>query len=129
LWQLSLGERVAMAWACEMTALTAAADEDVLWLDIDNFFAAPAEMLGRIAQHFGHPLSPADAERLVSGTIMRSYSKAPEHEYSPDLRRQLLEQARALHGEELRRGGTWLESAGRAYPAIGAALNRAAGKD
>ena len=58
-WQhetLSLGETVAMGWACEMTALTAAAEQArdrVLWLDFDAFLAEPHPGLARAFAHLG----------------------------------------------------------------------------
>lgn len=129
LWGLSPGERAAMAWACEMTALeagAAAAEEGgVLWLDFERFLEAPADRLRQIARHFGHDVEAA-AEDIVAGPIMRTYSKAPEHAYSPELRASLLAEARRLEAEELRRARIWLDEAAAAYPAIGAAVSRAA---
>jgi hypothetical protein len=129
--QLSEGERAALAWACEMTALEAAASasgDRILWLDFDAFLASPAAQLVRIAAHFGHPLGDDDAERLIAGPILHSYSKAPEHGYSPELRRQVLAQARSDHATELRRGRAWFEAAARDWPAIARAVARAAGE-
>jgi hypothetical protein len=132
LWQLGVGERAAMAWACEMTALEAATEtvgpERILWLDFDHFLEAPAENLVRIAGHFGHPLEDGAAASLVSGSIMHSYSKAPEHGYSRALRSEVLAGARAEHGEELRRGMSWLEKAARDFPLVTRAISRASRK-
>jgi hypothetical protein len=49
---------------------------------------------------------------------MRRYSKAPEHAYDAALRRAVLDEARALHGEEIRRGLSWLEDAAAEYSAV-----------
>jgi hypothetical protein len=133
LWRLSTGERAAMAWACEMTALEASAavahDADVLWLDFDAFLQSAEAGLQRTARHFGHSLTGGAAAELIAGPIMHSYSKAPEHGYSPALRTEVLAAARVEHGEELRRGEIWLEEAGRRYPLIGKAISRASKKD
>ena len=132
LWQLGIGERAAMAWACEMTALEAASEtvalERILWLDFDAFLEAPAVNVVRVAAHFGHSLEGDAAARLVSGPIMHSYSKAPEHGYSPALRSEVLAGARAEHGEELRRGMSWLEKAARDFPLVTRAISRASRK-
>jgi hypothetical protein len=128
LWELSLGERVALSWACEMTSLGAAGGE-ALWLDFEDLLAAPAPGLVRVAARFGIALSAETAEALVAGPIMRTYSKAPEHGYSPELRREVLADARARHGEELRRGLAFLDAAARDHGPVAAALERAERKD
>lgn len=131
LWRLSTGERAAMAWACETSALEQAFEAsepaDICWLDFDAFLDAPAEQLVRAASHLGHALDAQGAASLVDGPIMRTYSKAPEHPYSPALRRQVLAGARRDHREELRRGQAWLEEAARRHPLIARAVARAGG--
>lgn len=128
LWALSTGERAALAWACEMAALEDAANDDVLWVDFDAFLAAPADMLMRIAAHFGEPLEEAQAASLTGGPIMQRYSKAPEHGYSAELRRDVLAQAEREWAEELDRGARWIDAAGADHDLIGRALARAAAK-
>jgi hypothetical protein len=132
LWALSLGERAAISWAAEMTALEAGASAagagQVLWMDFEDFLAEPADKLGSAAAHFGQALSAEEAAALVGGPIMQRYSKAPEHGYSQELRRQLLAQARSEHAEELGKGIALLDSAGARYDAVARALGRAAGK-
>lgn len=129
LWELSLGERAALAWSCETTALAAAADGDgagdLLWVDFDRFLAAPAASLTALAAHLGHPLDPAAAEALAAGPLMRRYSKAMEHDYSPALRQAVLAQARRDHGPELKRGRAFIDAAAARYPAVARALQRA----
>ncbi len=128
LWQLSLGERVAMAWACEMTALEQASAGapagDVLWLDFEDFLEAPAPRLIDVATHFREPLSGSVAAGLVSGPIMKSYSKAPEQSYSRELRTNVLAAAREEHGQEIGLGLMWLERAAARYPLVAKALSR-----
>lgn len=125
LWVLSEGERAALAWACEMTTLEVAAatasPDALLRLDFDDFLKVPAS-LTKIAGHFGHRLDEADAATITGGEIMRRYSKAPEHGYSPALRRDVLAGARVEHQAEIAKGMRWLEAAGRAYPLVAAAL-------
>lgn len=129
LWDLSLGERAALGWACEMAALEDAAARAgagrIFWQDFDDFLAAPAESLARIAAHFGRPLPADRAQALVAGPIMSRYSKAPEHAYSAQLRRDVLARARRDHADEIARGLGWLARAGRDHPLIGRALDRA----
>ncbi|MGH6781198.1 MAG: hypothetical protein ACREB5_03705 [Sphingomonadaceae bacterium] len=130
LWELSLGERAALAWACEMAALEQAAETaaegQVLWLDFDDFLESPAESLTVCAGHFGEPLGLDQARTLVGGPIMSRYSKAPEHAYSPQLRRDVLAEARREQAGEIARGLIWLEQAARDHPLIARAVRRGA---
>ncbi|MEA3063904.1 MAG: hypothetical protein QOJ27_332, partial [Sphingomonadales bacterium] len=70
LWEMGEGERVAMAWAAEMASLAAAAERlpegSAIWLDFDDFLAAPAAGLGRLAGFFGIELDRAGAEHLAA---------------------------------------------------------------
>ncbi|MBA3896296.1 MAG: hypothetical protein H0X36_03995 [Sphingomonadaceae bacterium] len=122
--ELSLGERAAMAWACEMTSLELADGEDVLWIDFDAFLAAPGSEFAKAAQHLGHDVEESAAATIVAGPIMKRYSKAPEHGYSTALRADVLAQARVAHLDELRRGRAWLEIAARRFPAIFQSMTR-----
>ena len=54
--------------------------------------------------------------------MLTRYSKAPDHEYSPALRAQVLAQARRERGEEIARGMAWLESLARTESAVARVL-------
>jgi hypothetical protein len=133
LWEMGEGEKVAMAWAAEMTSLTRAAEAlpagSALWLDFDAFLAAPAQALAALAGFFGVPLDPAGAEHLAADPLMRRYSKAAEYEYSRELREEVLAEARREQAGAIEAGRRWLDSAGRDCPAVAAALERAASTD
>jgi hypothetical protein len=130
LWTMGEGELVAMAWACEMTSLLAAADaladDATKWLDFDRFLAAPAAVLHDLAAFFGHPLDRSAAEALARHPLMGRYSKAPEHAYSPALREQLLTRARYEHRTAIGEAQTWLTAAARQVPQIARCLDIAA---
>jgi hypothetical protein len=108
----SEGEWVAMSWACEMSALRAAADRygsQVLWVDFDAFLAEPAATLEAILRALRERPDAREIERLLSGPQMRQYSKAPEYAYDAALRRAVLAEAGREHGAEIDRGVRWLE--------------------
>ena len=129
LWEMGEGERVAMAWAAEMTSLASAAgalpEGSVMWLDFDSFLAAPAPSLAAIAAFFGVPLDEAGAEHLAADPLMRRYSKAAEYEYSRELREQVLAEARREQAPAIAAALRWLEAAGRDCAPVAAALERA----
>jgi hypothetical protein len=70
----------------------------------------------------GSPTTPAMIEALVRGPIMQRYSKAPEHAYDAQLRREVLAGADEDFRAEIHRGMLWLAAAGRADAAIAAIL-------
>jgi hypothetical protein len=125
--------RAAMAWACEMTALEEAArampDRAVLWLDFDRFLADPAQQLNCAAEHLGLDAGPTAAEQIVSGPLMRRYSKDPAYEYSPGLREELRADVRRMHGADIASAITMLEEASRQSPLLSQALERSAGRN
>ncbi|MEA3140381.1 MAG: hypothetical protein QOK23_2550 [Gammaproteobacteria bacterium] len=125
---LSEGENLALAWACEMSALAQAAStagKRAFWLNFDHFLADPSTLLS-IFHHFDIDAHHAEVNAIVGGRHMRRYSKAPEHAYDAALRVEVLNEARALHGAEIRRGLNWLERAAAKFEPIRQAVTIAA---
>lgn len=125
LWQLDEAQRAAMAWATEMTSLSVAAqhidDDRILWMNFDAFLTAPLDSLQTIIRFFGYDAQP-DLNDIINSPIMTRYSKAPEHDYSADLRRQLLAETLELRAADIRKALAWLEDAAAHHPAIAAAM-------
>ncbi|MBV8686136.1 MAG: hypothetical protein JOZ90_02995 [Alphaproteobacteria bacterium] len=124
LWEMGEGERIGMAWACEMGSLVQAAGRlgpgRVLWMDFDAFLAAPAAGLRALARFFGLDADAAGA--LAAHPLAGRYSKAPEHEYTPALRETVLAGAVREHGAALEAGLRWLDAAADASPPVAQAL-------
>jgi hypothetical protein len=119
--QLSLGEIVAMSWACEMSALAAAAGAApgrVLWLNFDRFLANPASGLSSVFAHLKIEATPNQIDTLLAGPELRRYSKAPEHDYDASLRLTVLEHGRRQHAAEVSRGLDWLRKAAAGFSMI-----------
>ena len=95
----------AAAWACEMTALEAASaampDRHLLWVDFDTLLRDVPAALRQVAAFLGFPAPPGSIEQIARGPLMSRYSKALEHDYSPSLRRDLLEQEYRLQGTQI----------------------------
>jgi hypothetical protein len=121
-------ELAALAWACEMTALEAAGDEmpdrEIAWADFDGMLSdLPAE-LRRLADHFGFVVDDARLSAIASGPLTKRYSKALEHEYSADLRHDLLGEAKRYHGPHIESALAMLRSAAEKSPLLARALSR-----
>lgn len=123
----------AIAWACEMTALEAAADaigaEAVLFADFDAMLGAMPEALGRIADFLALPATPEQLEQICAGQLMRRYSKALEYAYTPALRRDLLAEADAEHRAAIDGALAMLADLADKSPLLQRALARAAGEN
>lgn len=122
LWQLPPVTRVAMSWLCEMATARRTlppADPRHLWVDFEAMLASPAAALTAQSLHFGLPAETDRIEALLAGPILRQYSKAPEHGYSPDLRRQLQTQAAAEHGAAIAEAVAWVEALAARYKSLG----------
>lgn len=118
----TLGELIAMSWAAERLTQESAiqgAGGRILAVDFDAMLDSLVETLQRVLAHFG---LPAEAERIAESTALSRYSKAPEHTYSPALRRALLDQARRDFAPEIRQALNWLEVLKKTHPAAGAVL-------
>jgi len=124
----SAAHLAAAAWACEMTSLESAAeampDRSINWLDFDRMLEDVEGAMARAARFFGFETRQEQLREIVSGPLMRRYSKALEYEYSPGLRRNLLDEARRLHGRDIDGAMTMLEGAARHSPLLERALSR-----
>lgn len=125
------GQKAALGWACEMTSLERAAAAmppgSVLWLDFEAFLADPVHRFTEIANHFAIEIGAPAARSIAEGPLMRRYSKATEYEYSAEVRRELLAEARARNGRAIRDGLDWLGEGASGYPALAQAIRRGQG--
>ena len=122
LWQLPPVTRVAMSWLCEMATAQRTlprADPRYLWVDFEQLLADPAAALAAQHEHFELPVDRARIDAALTGPIMRQYSKAPEHGYSPDLRRELQVQAAAEHAPAIAEAIAWVEALAARYTSLG----------
>ena len=119
----------AVAWACEMTSLEAAADamadREVEWADFDFMLTQMAAELGRVAAFFGFAADDARIEAVARGPLMGRYSKHLGFEYSPQLRRDLIADAGRHFAAEIEGALAMLRSAAEKSPLLARAMNRA----
>ena len=122
---LSPGELAAMSWLAEAlneADLKTAAAERVLSLDFDEFLGNVEAGLASVLRHFALPNAPALSAALARSPVLTRYSKAAEFEYSPQLRAQVLGEARRTHAAEIRKGLAWLDALARMDSHIGALM-------
>jgi hypothetical protein len=121
-------QMASLVWACEMSALEEAAAElpskRVLWRDFDAVLEKPEVELGTIASFLGIPEEDARIAQIAGGPLMRRYSKALEHEFGPEARRELLDEAAARHAGAIRSALALLDQAAEKAPALARALSR-----
>jgi hypothetical protein len=118
---LSAGEICAMSWATEMCALAtgaAAAGPQLRWLEFDRLLARPAGELARAFDHLGLAVAADEVEAIVSGPVMREYSKSPDLAFDPQLRQRRTSKSLEANAEEISRGLAWLEAAARDHSQI-----------
>ena len=118
-----------IAWACEMTALEAAAeampDREIAWADFDAMLAATPAKLRQVADFFGFATDDARLEAIATGPLMTRYSKAMEYDYSANLRRDLIAEATAAHRAAIDDALAMLARAAEKSPMLARALRRA----
>jgi hypothetical protein len=118
----------AAAWACEMTALEAGAagmaDRQVQWADFDALLDDVEGALAQLAKFFGFSASGERVREIATGPLMGRYSKALQFDYSPSLRRDLIEQEIRLQGRDINEAIAMLEAAAMDSPLLARALAR-----
>ena len=118
---LSIGELAAMSWLAESWSQREALKRHpakVVALDFDEFLASIATSMGLVLRHFGLPAEPRLLEDLGRSPVLGRYSKAPEYEYTPDVRAELLRDSRRRNAAEIRKGLDWLERLARSEPGV-----------
>ena len=125
---LTPGELTAMSWLAESLTRREILDQwpdRVLAVDFDAFLGDLPQVMQQIVDHFQLPADPGWLSQLDTNPALARYSKSPDHDYSPALRAQVLDQARHEHRDEIRRGLDWLESLARTESAVARVLDDA----
>lgn len=124
----TLAHQAAAAWLTEMASLERAAvtmGERVLWFDFDRMLEGMARSLRSIADHFDLAASDEALHGIAQGALMTRYSKAPQHGYSADLRRDVIADANQRFGADIDSAMDWLETAATQHPLLATAVTRA----
>jgi hypothetical protein len=126
---LSPGELVALSWLAESLTRRDVLDrfpDRVLALDFDALLGDVPGVMQQVVEHLQLLTEPGWAAQLGASPALTRYSKSPDHDYSPALRAQVLDQARHEHRDELRRGLEWLQALARTERAVAREVNESA---
>lgn len=130
LFALSPGEMAALAWLAETwtqrDALARFPDR-VLAVDFDAFLADVGAAMARVLAHFGLPAGERAVAALARSPVLTRYSKAPEYGYTPEIRAEVLREARRDHAAEIRKGLEWLELQAAADAGVARVVEEAGG--
>jgi hypothetical protein len=118
---LSLGELAAMSWLAETWNQHDAVDRAgsrILALDFDELLDDVAGSVRRVAEHFHLPLESGWLTDIAHSPVLTRYSKSPDFEYSPQLRRELLRESRRTNAAPIAAGLSWLDKLAGSQPTI-----------
>ena len=122
--ELSVGQLAALTWLTEVVAANRVSTKrSVAILDFDEFLQQPEDRLGEVCRQLGLQAEPEACRKAIAGSIMRSYSKAPEHTYDADLRHKVIAQSRTRNSTEIESGKRWIERCAAGNAEVTAAVN------
>jgi len=123
---LAIGELAAMSWLAETAtqrdAMRRFADR-IVAVDFDQMLSSIEPTLARILGHFDLPHDAARVSALARSAVMTRYSKAPQYEYTPGVRAEVLRDSRRDNRAEIGKGMAWLEARARADDALASIVN------
>lgn len=108
-----LGELAAMSWLTERLSerkLMAEFGSRILSLDFDEMLNDIKGTLERVTRHFELDVESKYFDEIAKSSVLGRYAKAPEHEYSPELRAKLLAEARTAKEADIKKGLAWLDA-------------------
>ena len=127
LYLMSPGQLAAMGWLVESWGqhlALAAAPQRVIAADFDLLLKNFRDVLRQVLRHFALPHDDQTIALLESSHALTRYSKAPQHDYSPQVRAQKLAESRARNSEEIRKGLRMIERIAARHPVASAVFGR-----
>ncbi|HNP63669.1 MAG TPA: hypothetical protein PKH39_06995 [Woeseiaceae bacterium] len=125
--QLNPGQLAALSWLSETVSATRSLEAhagDILPLEFEAFIGKPAETLTTTASFLGIAADEGTIESAVQSDVLRTYSKAPEHEYNANTRAAILANSRSEFSKEIRAAMTWLGELSTESELIAASLEQ-----
>jgi hypothetical protein len=112
----SVGELAALSWLAESFSqhdALSAFPQRVLRIDFEQFLQDVGRGIGAIVAHFALAADARALQGIYHSPTLARYSKAPQYEYSADLRSAVLAESRRNNATEIARGIAWLETLAR----------------
>ncbi|MGQ0742516.1 MAG: hypothetical protein ACT4OG_09545 [Alphaproteobacteria bacterium] len=106
------GELAAMSWLTERFAEKTMKREfgnRVLSIDFDALLKDVKGTVASVVKHFGLEPDAKYLDSIAQSQVLKRYAKGPEHEYSPEMREELLNKARSEKDADIKKGLAWLE--------------------
>ncbi|MEO5596065.1 MAG: hypothetical protein ABIQ97_02850 [Lysobacteraceae bacterium] len=128
--QLAPGERAALVWLVEMHEFAQAFAAPAttprsLALDFDRFLQNPSDCLYSAAEFLTDvPPDSARVDALLSGPLMRQYSKSAGAAYDAQVRQAALNSTASARQADIASGMRWAAETARRFPVFEAASNR-----
>lgn len=122
----SVGELAALSWLAESFSqhdALSAFPQRVLRIDFEQFLQDVGRGIGAIVAHFALAADSRALQGMDRSPTLARYSKAPQYEYSPDLRSAVLAESRRNNATEIARGIAWLETLARRDAGVGAVFS------
>lgn len=106
------GELAAMSWLVERLTEKKIREEfgdRLLSLDFDDMLKDLKGALERVTKHFEMAVDAKYFDGIAQSPALKRYSKDQAHEYSPEIRTELLAKARTEKEADIKKGLAWLE--------------------
>jgi hypothetical protein len=106
------GELAAMSWLTERFMEKRLKNEfgnRILSINFEALLKDVKGTIGTVVKHFGLEPEKQYMESIAESQVLKRYAKGPEHEYSPELRDEILNKARSEKDADIKKGLAWLE--------------------
>lgn len=127
--QMGHGEILAMGWAAELARFDAieasfSTSDRVMFSNFEDILESPEQHAVGIARHLGLTPASGNATPLSESKVMASYSKSPDHAYSPADRAHDLNLSRRKFADQIAQGMHWAEQVIQRHPKLGSLASR-----
>lgn len=121
--ELGVAELAALSWLAEIvSAHQSVTDHAIHCVDFDGFLRQPREILAAVCKHLGLETDSGRCDAALAGRIMQTYSKAPEYNYGPELRAEVIAESLQINSSDIALGLDWIDRVAASSAALSAAV-------
>ncbi len=123
LYQMDHAEILAMGWLAELARFEEiegifSGSAQIMRSNFEDILERPESNAKAIAQHLGIPSGHDEGAPMLNSPVMNSYSKSPDHAYSPADRQHDLNLSRHTFAAQIAQGMDWAEKQLHHSPAL-----------